>query len=377
MQDIIQETYERDSRAVFATLARLLGDLDHAEEALQEAFASAMEQWPKEGLPANPRAWLISTGRNKAIDAQRRRHRQTKAWSQRINTLVASHAVLEDQAIEDDQLRLIFTCCHPALAPEIQVALTLREVCGLRTEEIARAFLEQPSTLAQRIVRGKAKIRHAGIPFCVPGENELAERLDAVLTVIYLVFSEGYAASEGADLLRTELAEEAIRLGRKLLELLPRGEVKCLLALMLLHHSRRQARKASNGDVILLEDQDRNLWDQGAISEGLALLEQVLASGRLGAFSIQAAIAAEHARAPSASETNWNTIITWYDALYQLRPTPVIALNRAVALAMRDGPARGLEVINGLLARGGLGRYALAHAARADLLRRLKHKQEA
>jgi len=361
---------------VFATLVRLLGDFDLAEEALHEAFRAALEQWPSEGVPANPRAWLVSTGRFKAIDAIRRRARFDPLEEEHAESLAAEEPA-EREPIEDDRLRLIFTCCHPALAQDAQVALTLREVCDLTTEEIARAFLTPAPTLAQRIVRAKNKIRDARIPYEVPAGPQLAERLDAVLRVVYLVFNEGYSASAGDSLTRADLSAEAIRLGRLLVDLLPEPEALGLLALMLLQESRRAARASSSGDVVLLEDQDRRRWNREFIAEGTALVERALGSRRFGPYTLQAAIAAVHAEAPSAPETDWQQIVALYDVLARLDPSPVIDLNRAVALAMRDGPAAGLAVVDAILARGELKDYHLAHAARADLCRRLGRRADA
>jgi len=376
----VNALYLSDSRRVLATLIRLLGDFDAAEEALHEAFRAALEQWPRDGVPANPRAWLVSTGRFKAIDSRRRRARfdalddigdaadlavdGTAAWA-------------DEEAVADDRLRLIFTCCHPALAPDAQVALTLREVCGLTTEEIAHAFLTPAPTLAQRIVRAKAKIRDARIPYQVPTEADLPERLGAVLRVVYLVFNEGYAASSGASLTRHDLSAEAIRLGRLLFELLPEPEVAGLLALMLLHESRRAARSSPSGEVILLEEQDRSTWDRAQIAEGARLVRESLASRRFGQYTLQAAIAAVHAEAPSMSDTDWREIVGLYDALLQRLPSPVVELNRAVAVAMRDGPAAGLALVDAILGRGDLVEYRLAHAARAELCRRLGRTADA
>jgi RNA polymerase sigma-70 factor (ECF subfamily) len=373
---LLAETYRSESRRVFATLVRLLGDFDLAEEALHDAFVAAAEQWPQTGVPVNPRAWLISAGRFKAISFLRRRARfdaSLRDIAQRIEELAGDGqgpAGGEDD-IKDDRLRLIFTCCHPALAPATQVAITLREVCGLKTEEIASAFLTTPSTIAQRIVRGKAKIRDAQIPYQVPSITELPERLDSVLSVVYLVFNEGYAASSGASLMRADLSQEAIRLGQLLCELLPDPEALGLLSLMLLQESRRPARSSADGDLILLEDQDRALWNQEQIVQGRALLEQALASERIGAYAVQAAIAAVHADAPSTAATDWRQIAALYDLLLRIEPSPVVELNRAVAVAMRDGPAAGLDLIDALLARGDLNDHHLTHAARADLCRRL------
>ena len=361
---------------MFATLVRLLGDFDLAEEALHEAFRAALEQWPAEGVPANPRAWLVSTGRFKAIDAIRRRARFDPLEEEHAESLAAEEPA-EREPIEDDRLRLTFTCCHPALAQDAQVALTLREVCGLTTEEIARGFLTPPPTLAQRIVRAKNKIRDANIPYEVPAGPQLAERLDAVLRVIYLVFNEGYSASAGESLTRADLSAEAIRLGRLLVDLLPEPEASGLLALMLLQESRRAARASASGDLIRLEDQDRTRWNRELIGEGVALVERALGTRRFGPYTLQAAIAALHAEAPSAGETDWQQIVALYDVLARLDPSPVVELNRAVALAMRDGPAAGLAVVDAILARGELKDYHLAHAARADLCRRLGRRADA
>jgi RNA polymerase sigma-70 factor (ECF subfamily) len=361
-------------------LIRLLGDFDAAEEALQEAFAVAMEQWPRDGVPANPRAWLISTGRFKAIDGMRRRARYDASLTKlatHIETTTNDPLEQTDEPIEDDRLRLVFTCCHPALSSEAQIPMTLREVCNLTTEEIARAFLTKPATIAQRIVRAKAKIRDARIPYEVPPPSELPERIEAVLRVVYLVFNEGYSASFGTSLTRADLSSEAIRLGRLLLQLLPDPEVIGLLALMLLHESRRQARTSANGDLVLLEQQDRSLWNQDLIREGIALVERALASKRIGPYTLQAAIAAVHAEAPGAGETDWTQIVALYDLLMRSEPSPIIELNRAVAVAMRDGPAKGLELVDGLLERGELAQYHLAHATRADFCRRLGKKADA
>jgi RNA polymerase sigma-70 factor, ECF subfamily len=378
MRERVDDVYRSQSRCVFATLIRLLGDFDLAEEAMHEAFAAAVEQWLRDGMPANPRAWLVSVGRFKAIDTIRRRARFNTSLAELAQQFDASDiTVKDDEDVEDDRLRLIFTCCHPALSQEAQVALTLREVCGLTTEEIAHAFLLAPPTLAQRIVRAKAKIRDAGIPYQVPSKTDLPERLDTVLQVIYLVFNEGYAASSGASLTRTDLSQEAIRLGRLVMELLPEPEVIGLLALMLLQESRRTARTSSTGDLILLEDQDRSLWNQEYIAEGRALVQQALLSRRFGPYTIQAALAAVHSGATSAGATDWAQIVALYDVLTQAEPSPIVDLNRAVAVAMRDGPLAGLQLIDAILARGDLSNYHLAHAARADLCRRLGRTTDA
>jgi len=377
IEQAVGDLYRRESRRVFATLVRLLGDFELAEEGLHDAFRAALEQWPQEGMPANPRAWLVSAGRFKAIDALRRRSRFDPLEEQHAESLAAEAPAREADEIEDDRLRLVFTCCHPALAPDAQVALTLREVCGLTTEEIARAFLSPAPTLAQRIVRAKAKIRDARIPYEVPGPSELPARLDAVLRVIYLVFNEGYSASSGATLTRADLSAEAIRLGRLLVELLPHPEAIGILALMLLQESRRPARATPEGDLVLLEDQDRALWNRELIAEGVALVERALGSRSFGPYTLQAAIAAVHAEAPAAAATDWPQIVALYDVLMRMAGSPVVALNRAVAVAMRDGPEAGLALVDGLLAEGNLLEYHLAHAAHADLCRRLGRTADA
>jgi RNA polymerase sigma-70 factor (ECF subfamily) len=377
----LDAVYRAESRRVLATLIRLLGDFDLAEEALHEAFASALEQWPRDGLPTNPRAWLISAGRFKAIDAMRRRARFDASLAELAERLDSSTpdavAGLDDEGIEDDRLRLIFTCCHPALPSDARMALTLREVCGLTTEEIARAFLSAPSTLAQRIVRAKAKIKSANIPYQIPSRADLPDRLDTVLHVIYLVFNEGYSASSGDSLTRSDLSSEAIRLGRLLMELLPEPEVVGLLALMLLQESRRVARASATGELVLLEDQDRSLWNRDHITEGLALVRQALSMPRVGPYTLQAAIAAIHAEASSAAATDWGEIVELYGLLARVEPSPVVDLNRAVAVAMRDGPSAGLALIDAILSSGDLEDYHLVHAARADLCRRLGRTSEA
>lgn len=377
----VEEIYRTESGKVLATLIRLLGDFDRAEEALHDAFVAAMEQWPRDGIPAKPGAWLVSAGRFKAIDAIRRRTRfdaSVKAMvATQQNDSVDTPEPADDESFPDDQLRLIFTCCHPALTQEAQVALTLRSVCGMTTEEIASAFLVAVPTVAQRIVRAKAKIRAANIPYQVPEPTELPERLDAVLQVIYLLFNEGYFASRGDSLTRADLAKEAIRLGRLLVALLPEGETLGLLALMLLHESRRTARTTADGEPILLKDQDRSLWDHEGIAEGTALLDRALATRRVGPYTLQAAIAAVHAEAGRPESTDWGQIVSLYDVLQWAAPSPVVALNRAAAVAMRDGPAAGLTLVDAILERGELTDYHVAHAARADLLRRLGRAPEA
>ena len=376
----IEEIYRVDSRRIFASLVRLLRDFDAAEEAMQEAFAAAFTQWQQTGIPANPRAWLISTGRFKAIDSIRRRQRFGNSASEvakRIDEIATLNAARETEDIEDDRLRLIFTCCHPAIDPKVQLALTLREVCGLTTEEVASAFLLTPSSMAQRLVRGKAKIREAAIPFAIPSASDFQERLDSVLAVVYLIFNEGYSASSGDSLTRAELSSEAIRLGRLLVELLPDPETIGLLALMLFQESRHKTRANPDGDLVLLEDQDRSQWDAKMIAEGLQLISHALSTRRFGAYSIQAAIAAVHASAKQTETTDWAHIVALYSALFAINPSPVIELNWAVAIAMKDGPAAGIEKIESIFAQGHLEDYHLAHAAKADLLRRLGRNQEA
>lgn len=380
LRESLDAIYRAESGYILATLIRLLGDFDLAEDAMHDAFAAALERWPQDGVPTSPRAWLVSTGRFKAIDALRRRARFDAAQEMiaaQIETESGGAVVGEDGGVEDDRLRLIFTCCHPALAPEARVALTLREVCGLTTEEIARAFLMTAPTLAQRIVRAKAKIRDARIPYEVPSPEELPERLDTVLQVVYLVFSEGYSASSGASLTRADLSAEAIRLGRLLLELAPEPEVMGLLALMLLQDSRRAARTSPTGELILLENQDRSLWNRQQIAEGVKLVEQALLSRRFGPYTLQAAIAAVHSEATDAASTDWPQIVALYSVLARAEPSPVVELNRSVAVAMRDGPEAGLELIDAIFARGDLKDYHLAHSARAEFCRRLGRMTEA
>ena len=377
---MVDTIYRSESRRVLATLIRLLGDFDLAEEALHDAFTTALERWPESGVPANPRAWLVSAGRFKAIDGLRRRARFDASLSEiadQLDAAASDTAPPEEDGVPDDRLRLIFTCCHPALPPDAQVALTLREVCGLTTEEIARAYLTTPPTVAQRIVRAKAKIRDARIPYQLPSVAELPERLDTVLHVIYLVFNEGYSASSGASLVRHDLSAEAIRLGRLLVELLPEPEAMGLLALMLLQESRRAARTSPAGELVLLDDQDRSRWNQELIAQGQALVERALASRRFGPYTLQAAIAAVHAEAATAAATDWAQIVGLYDVLVRADPSPVVELNRAAAVALRDGPAAGLALIDAILARGDLAEYHLAHSARADLCRRLGRTADA
>lgn len=379
IREIVEHIYREESRRIFATLIRLIGDFDLAEEALHEAFATAVEKWSKEGVPDNPFGWLVSTGRFKGIDMLRRMSR-FESSSEKLETAIALESDPEDldeRQFRDDQLRLIFTCCHPALPPATQVAMTLREMCGLTTEEVASAFLTSPATIAQRIVRGKARIRDAGIPYQVPSRTDLPDRLDSVLSVIYLVFNEGYSASSGSSATRQDLSAEAIRLGRVLAELLPDPEVMGLLALMLLHDARRETRVDAEGDLILLEDQDRSRWDRRKILAGNELLRRALDSRTFGVYTVQAAISSVHAGAATAGETDWTRIVGLYDLLLEIEPTPVGELNRAVAVAMRDTPEAGLELIDAILARGDLDDYHLAHAARADLFRRLGRTEKA
>jgi RNA polymerase sigma-70 factor (ECF subfamily) len=375
----IESIYEAESRRVLATLIRVLGDFDLAEEALHEAFVAAVEQWPRDGVPANPRAWLVSTGRFKAVDAIRRRARFDSSLAEIAHRLDRSEVAVEpdERCLEDDRLRLIFTCCHPAIAPEAQIALTLREVCGLTTEEIARAFLTSPATLAQRIVRAKAKIKAAEIPYEIPARSDLSGRLESVLRVVYLVFNEGYSASSGANVTRHELSDEAIRLGRLVVELLPEPEALGLLALMLLHESRRTARSTVTGEMVLLDAQDRSLWNRELIAEGVLLVQKAMAAETIGSYTIQAAISAVHSQAPGAAETDWRQIVSLYDLLLRAEPSPVVELNRAVAVSMCDGPEVALPIVEKLLAEGDLSEYHLAHAAKAELCRRLERINEA
>ena len=379
MRAIVDGVYRSESRRVFATLIRLLGDFDIAEEALHDAFRAALEQWPRDGVPANHRAWLVSAGRFKAIDGMRRRTRfdALDDVAEQVENLADETTAPGAWDIEDDRLRLIFTCCHPALPPDAQLALTLREVCGITTEEIARAFLTSAPTIAKRIVRAKAKIRDARIPYEVPSRSDLPHRLETVLQVIYLVFTEGYSASSGASLTRPDVSGEAIRLGRLLIELLPEPEVMGLLALMLLQESRRTARSTAEGELVLLGDQDRSLWNRDQIAEGIALVKRAMSSPPLGPYAVQAAIAAVHAEAPNAAATDWAQIVGLYDTLMLAVPSAVVELNRAVAVAMRDGPLAGLALVEGILDRGDLADYHLAHSARADLCRRLGRSADA
>lgn len=378
IQETVDAIYREESRRILATLIRLLGDIDLAEEALQEAFAVAVEKWQIDGVPSNPRAWLVSTGRFKGIDAIRKRSREDQSLVDLDNHPYAGHGTSDfEGGVADDDLRLIFTCCHPALSSEARIALTLREVCGLTTEEIARAFLSASATVAQRIVRAKAKIRQAKIPYQVPSREDLPDRVDAVLQVVYLVFNEGYSASSGESLTRADLSGEAIRLGRLLLDLLPEPEVAGLLALMLFQESRRLARTSASGELILLDQQDRSKWDQSMIRSGQGLLRQALLSRQFGAYTVQAAIAAVHAESPTPQQTDWAQIVSLYDVLLQMEPSPIIELNRAVAVSMSDGPESGLKLIDEILGRGDLSEYSLAHSARADFCRRLGLQREA
>ncbi|WP_437187477.1 RNA polymerase sigma factor [Planctomicrobium sp. SH668] len=380
VEEFVDQLYRADSRRVFASLVRLLGSFDLAEEALHDAFANAVESWRRDGIPSSPRAWLVSTGRFKAIDTIRRRARfdaSLGTLANKLNQIDSSTDFEEDGRVEDDRLRLIFTCCHPAISFEARVALTLREVCGLQTEEIARAFLTSPSTIAQRIVRGKAKIRDAGIPYVIPARKDLPDRLESVLSVVYLVFNEGYSATSGDVLTRSDLTQEAIRLGALLVELLPETEVFGLLGLMYLQESRRVARTDAAGDLVLLEDQDRSLWDQTLIRNGLNCVSRAMQAESIGSYTIQAAIAAVHAQASIAEQTDWKQIVKLYDALLYAVSSPVVELNRAVATAMADGPEAGLALIDQILERGDLVNYSLAHAAKADLSRRLERYEDA
>ena len=380
VRETVDAVYRTESRRVLATLIRLLGDFTLAEEALHDAFIAAVEQWPRDGVPLNPRTWLVSAGRFKAIDTLRRRARFDASLgdlARHIEATADAPVDADDESVEDDRLRLIFTCCHPALSPDAQVALTLREVCGLATEAIAHAFLSGAPTVAQRIVRAKSKIRDARIPYQIPSRVELPERLDAVLRVVYLIFNEGYSASSGASLTRRDLSAEAIRLGRLLVELLPEPEAMGLLAMMLLHESRRAARTSADGELVLLGEQDRSQWNREQIAEGAALVERALGSRRFGPYTLQAAIAAVHAEAPNAGATDWRQIVGLYDVLLRVEPTAIVELNRAAAVAMHEGPAAGLRLIDAILARGDLASYHLAHSARADLCRRLGRTADA
>ena len=380
IREAVDAVYRSESRRVLATLIRLLGDFDLAEEALHEAFIAAVEQWPRDGVPDHPRAWLVSAGRFKAIDTLRRRARFDATLgllARQLESSVGPPPDVDDPALDDDRLRLIFTCCHPALPPDAQIALTLREVCGLTTEAIAHAFLSGAPTVAQRIVRAKTKIRDARIPYQIPSRADLPDRLEAVLRVLYLIFNEGYSASSGASVTRHDLSGEAIRLGRLLVELLPEPEAIGLQALMLLHEARRPGRTSADGEIVLLGEQDRTQWDPALIAEGVALVERALASRRVGPYTLQAAIAAVHAEAPTAAATDWPQIVALYDVLLRVEPSPVIELNRAAAVAMRDGPEAGLALVDAILARGELAGYHLAHSARADLCRRLGRLDDA
>jgi len=380
VREIVDAVYRADSRRVLATLIRLLGEFELAEEALHDAFTAALEQWAREGVPANPRAWLVSTGRFKAISSMRRRARFDASLAEvarRLDIEAATPGDWDEQAVEDNRLRLIFTCCHPALPPDSQLALTLREVCGLTTEEIARAFLTSAPTMAKRIVRAKAKIRDAHIPYEVPARADLPERLNSVLHVIYLVFTEGYSASGGESLTRPDISGEAIRLGRLVVELLPDPEAVGLLGLMLLHESRRAARTLPDGELVLLENQNRSLWNQELIAEGSALVQRAFSSGRIGPYTLQGAIAAVHAGSESTAATDWDEIVGLYEVLMRASPSPVVELNRAVAVAVRDGPGAGLALIDAIFMRGDLQDYYLAHSAQADLYRRVGKTAEA
>jgi len=379
VRERIEQLYRSDSRRVLATLIRLLGDFDLAEEAMQDAFAAAVARWPADGVPDHPRTWLVSAGRFKAIDRLRRRATFDATLAPMLRRVgeSAEQPDVDDDQVEDDRLRLIFTCCHPALGMDAQVALTLREVCGLTTEEIAHAYLTPAPTLAQRIVRAKVKIRDANIPYQVPTRTALPSRLGAVLHVIYLVFNEGYSASSGSAVVRHDLSSEAITLGRLLVQLLPEPEAYGLLALMLLHDARRAARVSADGELVLLDDQDRSLWNRAQIAEGCTLVEKALTTGPVGPYGLQAAIAAVHCEADTANETDWAQIVGLYDLLLRVEPTPIVELNRAVAIAMQEGPAKGLALIDAIVKRGQLGDYHHIHSARADLLRQLGRAPEA